>query len=115
LKDFLHRKSRSGEVMRVKPDRFYLRSTVASLAATAHALAQRSPGGTFTAAQYRDAIGVGRGLAIEILEFLDTQAITQRVGDARKMRKDYATVLGAAEPLKPPAKSQGNAAADKRR
>ncbi|HXV10744.1 MAG TPA: selenocysteine-specific translation elongation factor, partial [Burkholderiales bacterium] len=35
LKDFLHRKSRTGEVMRVKPDRFYLRSTVASLAATA--------------------------------------------------------------------------------
>ena len=101
LKDFLHRKSRTGEVMRVKPDRFYLRSTVASLAATATALAQRSPGGTFTAAQYRDAIGVGRGLAIEILEFLDTLAITQRVGDARKMRKDYAAVLGAAEPLKP--------------
>jgi selenocysteine-specific elongation factor len=102
LKDFLHRKSRTGEVMRVKPDRFYLRSTVASLAATATALAQRSPGGTFTAAQYRDAIGVGRGLAIEILEFLDTLAITQRVGDARKMRKDYAAVLGAAEPLNPP-------------
>jgi selenocysteine-specific elongation factor len=88
--------------MRVKPDRFYLRSTVASLAATAQALARKNPGGTFTAAQYRDAIGVGRGLAIEILEFLDSQAITQRVGDARKMRKDYAAVLGAAEPLKPP-------------
>lgn len=115
LKDFLHRKSRTGEVMRVKPDRFYLRSTVASLAATAQALAQKSPAGTFTAAQYRDATGVGRGLAIEILEFLDTLAVTQRVGDARKMRKDYSAVLGAAEPLKPPAKSQGNATADKRR
>jgi selenocysteine-specific elongation factor len=115
LKDFLHRKSRTGEIMRVKPDRFYLRSTVASLAATAQALAQKNPGGTFTAAQYRDATGVGRGLAIEILEFLDTLAITQRVGDARKMRKDYTAVLGAAEPLKPPAKSQSNLAADKRR
>jgi len=115
LKDFLHRKSRTGEVMRVKPDRFYLRSTMASLAATAKALALQSPGGTFTAAQYRDAIGVGRGLAIEILEFLDSQAITQRVGDARKMRKDYAAVLGAAEPLKPPGKTQVNLTADKRR
>ena len=115
LRDFLHRKSRTGEVMRVKPDRFYLRNTIASLAATATALAQHSPGGTFTAAQYRDAIGVGRGLAIEILEFLDSQAITQRVGDARKMRKDYASVLGAAEPLKPPARPQGNVTADKRR
>ncbi|UCF76527.1 MAG: SelB C-terminal domain-containing protein, partial [Betaproteobacteria bacterium] len=115
LKDFLHRKSRTGEIMRLKPDRFYLRSTVASLAATAQALAQKSAGGTFTAAQYRDATGVGRGLAIEILEFLDTLAITQRVGDARKMRKDYAAVLGPAEPLKLPAKSQSNPTADKRR
>jgi len=115
LKDFLHRKSRTGEVMRVKADRFYLRSTVASLAATAQALAQKSPGGTFTAAQYRDATGVGRGLAIEILEFLDALAVTQRVGDARKMRKDYASVLGTAEPLKPPPKAQGNVTADKRR
>ena len=101
--------------MRVKPDRFYLRSSVASLAATAQALAQKNTGGTFTAAQYRDAIGVGRGLAIEILEFLDTLAITQRMGDARKMRKDFAAVLGPAEPIKPPAKTQSNLAADKRR
>ena len=81
----------------------------------AHESAQKSAGGTFTAAQYRDATGVGRGLAIEILEFLDTLAITQRVGDARKLRKDYAAVLGPAEPLKPPAKSQSNPTADKRR
>ena len=92
---------------------FRSRSTVASLAATAQALARQNAGGTFTAAQYRDAIGVGRGLAIEILEFLDTLAITQRVGDARKMRKDYTAVLGAAEPLKPPSKP--NSAPDKRR
>ena len=56
----------------------------------------------FTAAQYRDATGVGRGLAIQILEFLDGLAITQRMGDARKMRKDPAGILGAAPPFKPP-------------
>jgi len=60
-------------------------------------------------------VGVGRGLAIEILEFLDTLAITQRVGDARKMRKDFAATLGPAEPLKLPSKTQSNQAADKRR
>ncbi len=101
LKDFLHRKSRGGEVMRVTPDRFYPRATLATLAATAQAVAQASPNGMFTAAQYRDATGTGRGLAIEILEFLDTLAITQRVGDARKMRKDYQPILGAAEALAP--------------
>jgi len=104
LKDFLHRKSRGGEVMRVPPDRFYPRTTLATLAATAHALARANPNG-FTAAQYRDATGIGRGLAIEILEFLDSLGVTQRVGDARKPRKDFVPILGAAEPARPPAKA----------
>jgi selenocysteine-specific elongation factor len=105
LKDFLHRKSRSGEVMRVPPDRFYPRATLATLAATAQAVARTSATGTFTAAQYRDATGIGRGLAIEILEFLDTLGITQRLGDARKLRKDFVPILGAAEPASAPAKA----------
>ena len=111
LKDFLHRKSRTGEVMRVPPDRFYPRATLAILAATAHALARTSPGGTFTAAQYRDATGIGRGLAIEILETLDTLAITQRIGDQRKARKDFVPILGAAEPARAPAKAASKPAA----
>lgn len=102
LKDFLYRKSKGGALMRVV-DRFYLRETMATLAATATAVAKASPNGMFTAAQYRDATGVGRGLAIEILESLDTLAITQRVGDARKLRKDFAPILGAAEPAPRPA------------
>jgi selenocysteine-specific elongation factor len=111
LKDFLHRKSRSGEVLRVPPQRFYPRATLATLAATAHALARSSPGGTFTAAQYRDATGVGRSLAIEILECLDTLGITQRLGDARKARKDFVPILGAAEPARAPAKAAAKPAA----
>ncbi len=113
LKDFLHRKSRSGEVMRLPPDRFYPRATLATLAATAQAVARASPNGMFTAAQYRDATGIGRGLAIEILEFLDTLGITQRLGDARKLRKDFVPILGAAEPARPPEKPAAGAGAQK--
>ncbi len=109
LKDFLHRKTRSGEVMRLPPDRFYPRATLATLAATAHALARANPSG-FTAAQYRDATGIGRTFAIEILELLDSLAITQRIGDARKARKDFVPILGAAEPARPPAKPPANSA-----
>jgi selenocysteine-specific elongation factor len=103
LKDFLHRKMRSGDPLRVTPDRFYPRATVAALAATAAEVAKGSVNGMFTAAQYRDATGTGRGLAIQILEFLDGLGITQRVGDARKMRKDPVPIVGAAAPLKPSA------------
>jgi selenocysteine-specific elongation factor len=96
VKDFLHRKARGGEVMKVTSDRFYPRTTLATLAAIAQATAQAQSNGMFTAAQFRDATGVGRTLAIEILEFLDTLGVTQRIGDARKMRKDFVPILGAA-------------------
>ena len=96
VKDFLHRKAKSGEVMKVTADRFYPRPTLAALAAVAEATARAQSGGSFTAAQYRDATGLGRSLAIEILEFFDTLGITQRIGDARKMRKDFVPLLGTA-------------------
>jgi len=96
VKDFLHRKAKGGEVMKVTADRFYPRTTLATLAAIAQATAQARPDGLFTAAQYRDATGIGRSLAIEVLEFFDTLGITQRTGDARKMRRDFAPVLGPA-------------------
>ena len=109
LKDFLHRKSRGGDPLRVPPDRFYPRATLAALAATAAEVAKASTNGLFTAAQYRDATGTGRGLAIQILEVLDGLGITQRLGDARKMRKDPTVVLGAAAPFKAIAKAPGQA------
>ena len=103
LKDFLHRKARTGEIIRVTPERFYPRATLAQLAAVAQVVAQAVPAG-FTAAQFRDRSGVGRGLAIEILECLDRLGITQRIGDVRKMRKDFVPILGAAAapPAPPP-------------
>ena len=76
--------------MRVAADRFYPRATLATLAAIAQATAQAQPNGQFTAAQYRDATGVGRSLAIEILEFLDTPrhhaAHRRRAQDAQGFR-----------------------------
>ncbi|MBI3053289.1 MAG: selenocysteine-specific translation elongation factor [Betaproteobacteria bacterium] len=96
LKDFLHRKSRTSELIRVGTDRFYPRATLVQLAAIAQAVAQAAPGGQFTVAQFRDACGVGRGLAMEVLECLDRIGITQRIGDTRRMRKDFVPILGAA-------------------
>lgn len=107
LKDFLHRKRKTGDLYLVAEERFYPKATLATLAATANAVAAASPGGAFTAAQYRDAIGTGRTLAIQILECLDTLGITQRSGDLRRMRKDYTAILGAAQPAPKPAKPPG--------
>ena len=94
VEEFLHRKAKSGEVFRVSSNRFYPRETFARLAAIAQSVAQASADQMFTAAQYRDQVGVNRMLSIEILESLDRLGITQRIGDKRKIRKDFATILG---------------------
>ena len=97
LRDFLHRKSRGGEVLRVGAERFYSRAALATLADGAHKLA-RASGGQFTVAQFRDATGTTRALAIPILELLDKLGITQRIGDNRRIGKDFVPILGAAVP-----------------
>ncbi len=113
LRDFVHRKAKTGEVVRVTPERFYLRTTVAQFAAITEAVSRTVPNGRFSAAQVRDQTDIGRTRAIEILEALDRLGITQRVGDLRIVRKDFAPILGAAEvpPVKPagapPLKSAG--------
>ena len=99
LRDLLFRRRTSGAVFRMADDRFYLRATLATFSATAAALGAANPDGMFTAAQYRDAVGTGRTLAIQILECLDSLGITLRVGNARRMHHDYVPVLGAATPL----------------
>ena len=98
LKDFLHRKRKTGEVMRVAEDLFYPKATLATLAANAALVARSASKGLFSAAQYRDATGIGRTRVIKILEFFDTLGITQRIGDTRKMHKDFVPILGAAKP-----------------
>lgn len=96
LRDFLHRKSRTGELIRVTPERFVARARLAQLAATARDIATAADAGLFTAAQFRDRIGTGRGLAIEILECLDRLEITARVGNARRYLRAFEPILGAA-------------------
>jgi selenocysteine-specific elongation factor len=104
-RDFLHRKAKAGaeaglptaQLVRVNQERFFLRATLAKLAAEAQAVALAAPGGQFTAAQFRDRVGVGRDLCIEVLECFDRLGITLRLGNARKMRKDYVTILGPAD------------------
>ena len=70
-RSLLHRLRGAGEVWRMDDERFMLRRHVAGLAARAAALAREAGSDGFTAAQFRDAIGIGRGRAIQVLEFFD--------------------------------------------
>ncbi|MBK8739160.1 MAG: SelB C-terminal domain-containing protein [Betaproteobacteria bacterium] len=96
LQDFLGRKARTADVIRVMPNRFYLKSTLAQAAAIAQAVANAQPDGKFSAAQFRDSTPIGRTRAIEILECLDRLGITRRSGEARIMCRDFTPILGPA-------------------
>jgi len=67
-------------------DLFYDRKSVDELATVIATLAQEH--GTVEAAQYRDAVGLGRKRAIQILEFFDRVGHTRRMRDARVLRAD---------------------------
>jgi hypothetical protein len=64
---------------------FFLPSTLARLAEIARALAEESSDRTFTAATFKDRSGIGRNLAIQVLEYLDRIGVTRRQGDARTL------------------------------
>ncbi|MBE0627596.1 MAG: selenocysteine-specific translation elongation factor [Burkholderiales bacterium] len=94
LKDFLHRKARTGELVCVTPERFYLRATLAQFAAVAESAFRASPEARFSAAQVRDRTDIGRTRVIQILECFDRLGITRRIGDLRVICKDYLPILG---------------------
>ena len=83
LKAFLKRAAKIGLVMQIAENRFARPADVARLAAIAERLADES--GSFTAAAFRDRSGLGRNLAIDVLEFFDKAGFTRRHGDARRI------------------------------
>lgn len=91
----LQRRRANGDVWQVSETRYMLREHVAALAASAAQLDRQSDCG-FTAAQFRDATGIGRNFVIQLLEFFDRIGVTRRIGEVRRMRLDYKAITGSA-------------------
>ncbi len=92
--------SRMGKVDEVAHDHFFERATVAEMVGMARELAAAGPKGEFTAGQFRDRIengvhGVGRKVAIQILEFFDRHGVTLRRGDLRRINPHRLDLFGA--------------------
>jgi selenocysteine-specific elongation factor len=75
-----------GEVYRVAHDHYFLPQAVVQLETILREIAADQKDGRITAALFRDRIGTGRKLAIQILEFFDAGALTRRAGDAHYLR-----------------------------
>jgi len=70
----------NGRLHRINATRYALTETLLELAKGSEALAAAS---AFTVAEFKDHFGIGRKLAVEILEFFDSINFTQRQGNER--------------------------------
>jgi selenocysteine-specific elongation factor len=94
LERLLNHATRMGMLYRVADNRYYLPDTVRQLAREAEKLASQTTEHQFDARAYRDATGIGRNVAIQVLEFFDRQGLTRRIGDQRQIAKPAAEVFG---------------------
>ena len=85
VRALLRKAARVGEVTLVAHDHFFLSDSVAELADIASQVA--AVDGVARAAPFRDRIGGGRKVAIQILEFFDRVGYTRRVRDDHVLRR----------------------------
>jgi len=86
----LRKLAKAGQISQVVPDLFYHPAPLAELAQLVRTL-QATEGstdraGAFGAAAFRDASGLGRKRAIQVLEFFDRVGYTRRVGNTHLLR-----------------------------
>jgi selenocysteine-specific elongation factor len=84
VRHVLIRMAKSGDVFQIVKDLYFHPQVVQQLASLARGIAQRD--GRVTAATFRDATGLGRKRAIQILEFFDRIGFLRRLGDEHLLR-----------------------------
>ena len=86
------RQAAAGNLYAVVKDLYYPLATVEMLAGIVRRIAQAD--GEVLAAGFRDATGLGRKRAIQILEFFDRIGLLRRVGDRHVLRADCQLFVG---------------------
>lgn len=83
LEKTLNQVIKTGALVRPVKNRYFLSDAMPGFVKAMREAADDK--GQFTASQYRDVTGVGRNLAIELLEYFDRQGVTRRIGDLRQI------------------------------
>jgi selenocysteine-specific elongation factor len=94
MRTTLARLAQRGDLHQVVKDLYYAPATLQRLATLARDAAAAGAG-ELTAARFRDATGLGRKRAIQILEYFDRVGLLRRVGEAHRLRTD-STLFSAA-------------------
>ena len=75
--------SKTGRLTHLGNHRFYLPRRLQEIAGLVQTMTQESPQGTMTVKDFRDRSGIGRNVAIDVLEFFDGKGFTRRQGNER--------------------------------
>ena len=94
VETFLARAARLGMVVAATRNRYYLPQALRLLAGRAEDAAAEAKDGRLAAAAFRDHAGIGRNLAIEVLEYFDRVRFTRRRGDTREILRPSGEVFG---------------------
>lgn len=89
VRQALRKVSRQGLLFQVVKDLFYSPEHVQQLSRLVAELAAQHPRGELEARVFRDATGLGRKRAIQVLEFFDRVGYTRRVRDAHVVRDGH--------------------------
>ena len=88
--------ARIGTLVEIATDRFFYKTALSELGTVAAEIAAASATKTFTAAEFKDRVGCGRNVGIQLLEHFDRRGLTARRGDVRSVVKSAVDVFGAA-------------------
>ncbi|MDE0941649.1 MAG: selenocysteine-specific translation elongation factor [Alphaproteobacteria bacterium] len=94
MEAFMQRCARQGRLMAVAPNRFFPPAAVWELAEVVEKLCAAATDDGFSAAAFKNETGIGRNVAIEVLEFFDASGLTRRKGNMRELRRPAAEVFG---------------------
>jgi selenocysteine-specific elongation factor len=106
MRRLLRKLAKAGQISQVVHDLFYHQAALAELAQLVRELAQVAEevgglpagSGAVAAATFRDASGLGRKRAIQVLEFFDRVGYTRRVGNGHLLRPQALWSYSAALP-----------------
>lgn len=84
VRNLLKKSAQLGHIIAIVPDRYYCSQRIQQFAELIRQFNQDY--GAITAADFRDQLGIGRKLAIQILEFFDRSGFTRRQAESHILR-----------------------------
>ena len=106
VRALMRRLQRASRVDEIAHDHFFSRTTTAEMVSIARQVAEARDDGWFPAGEFRDRIGSGRKVAIQILEFLDRHGVTHRRGDLRRPNPNRRDLFPGTEAKGPPVSTE---------